>query len=637
MSDPLTDPTRAHSPTDSDPLRSGVLSDTTGSHSQDAVGDESNPLPAFHPPTQPGDLGRLGRYRLLKPLGKGGMGAVYLGYDDVLQRKIAIKVLTPKFAANKIARERFLREARTAASVASPHVVAIIDVDEDLGIPFIAMEYLQGIPLDRYLSTHSKLSLKQVLRIGQEVARGLAAAHAAGLVHRDIKPANLWLEAPHGHVKILDFGLAKETDPQGGADVTQAGQVVGTPAFMSPEQARGDVVDARTDLFCLGIVLYRLCTGKQPFVGPTAMAVLMSVGIDEPTPVRQLNPAVPEALASLIYRLLRKKPADRPQTATDVHADLVALENEKGAAVPEASVVASVSDYVPITVPPQGDRVWEQFDAPTAAGTATTQTDPQRKAVERVPFPWKIVGGVFALLVATLALVAILMDSSKRPQTDMVDADLVRPNPVTPNPPAVLKGDPDRRAAEWVLTLPGNQSVELVGQAQPVTHLGRLPAVPFKVRRIHISSDYTVTDADIRFLQDLTAMDALDFKRTLISDAGMDKLSKIAAAPRLVELSLGTEELTDEGMRPYVAFRALRNVTLTGPHLSHQGIKILQYHCPNLTHLTLDRVKITDWDLAPFCLLRWFMRLEHLGISCPTITPLGLGFLSTWPGLKSIS
>jgi len=635
MSDPLTDPTHAHSRGNSSAAGSNIFSDSAGSQSPDKAGDEDNPLPSFHPPTQPGDLGRLGRYRLRKPLGKGGMGAVYLGYDDVLRRKIAIKVLMPKFAANKVARERFLREARTAASVASPHVVSIIDVDEDLGIPFIAMEYLQGIPLDRYLSTHAKLSLKQVLRIGQEVARGLAAAHAAGLVHRDIKPANLWLEAPHGHVKILDFGLAKETEPQGGADVTQAGQLVGTPAFMSPEQARGDVVDARTDLFCLGIVLYRLCTGKQPFVGPTAMAVLMSIGIDEPPPVRQLNPAVPEALASLIYRLLRKNPADRPQTAADVHADLVALENEKGAAVPDATVVASVSEYIPIAVPPQGDRVWEQFDDPTEIDTATTQADSKRKPVERVPFPWRIVGGVFAVLLATLVFVAILMTPSKRPQDDFADADLVRPNPVVPTP-VTPKVDTDRRVAEWVLGLPGTPSVDLVGQALPVTHLTKLPSIPFKIRRIHVAAEYAVTDADLKYFQDLPSLDSIDFKRSLITDAGVEKLSKIAAAPHLVELSLGTEAVTDEGMRPFVAFRALRNVSLAGPNLSHTGIKILQFHCQNLTHLTLDRVKISDWDLAPFCLLRWFMKLEHLGISCPTITPLGLGFLSTWPGLKSV-
>ncbi len=615
-------------------MRKSVLSDSTGSLTGDGVVNDADALPSFHPPTQPGDLGHLGRYRILKPLGKGGMGAVYLGFDDVLQRKIAIKVLSPKFAANTVARERFLREARTAASVSSPHVVSIIDVGEDLGIPFIAMEYLQGIPLDRYLATHSKLSLKQVLRIGQEVSRGLAAAHAAGLVHRDIKPANLWLEAPHGRVKIVDFGLAKETEPQAGGDVTQAGQVVGTPAFMSPEQARGDAVDARTDLFCLGIVLYRLCTGHQPFVGPTAMAVLMSVGIDEPPPVRQLNPAVPEALATLIYRLLRKKPAERLQTATDVHAALVAIEDGKSEIVPEATAVASGSgDYIPIAVPAQGDRVWEQFDGTSTGSTTTTEADNHRKPVARASFPWRIVGGVLAALLATLTLVAILISMPKRPVEYLAESDLLpRPNPVTVIAPKV---DHERKAAEWALGLPGNSAVEILG-AGTINHVGRLPATPFKLRRIQISSDYAVTDADLNLLHDLTSLESISFGRTVITDAGMAKLSQFAFAPHLVELSLGTEELTDEAMRSYFAFKSLKIVTLTGPHLTHNGIKILQAHCPLLTHLFLDRVQIRDFDLAPFCLLRWFWKLEHLGISSPPITPFGLGFLTSWHGLKSL-
>ncbi|MBA4189143.1 MAG: hypothetical protein C0467_14190 [Planctomycetaceae bacterium] len=633
MSDPPADPIRTRSAPVPDLLPKSALSDSTCTHTGEGGADVEDAPPAFHPPTQPGDLGRLGRYRILKPLGKGGMGAVYLGFDDVLERKIAIKVLTPKFAANKVARDRFLREARTAASVSSPHVVSIIDVGEDLGIPYIAMEYLQGIPLDRYLATHSKLSLRQVLRIGQEVARGLAAAHAAGLVHRDIKPANLWLEAPHGRVKILDFGLAKETEPQADGGVTQAGQVVGTPAFMSPEQARGDTVDARTDLFCLGIVLYRLCTGHQPFVGPTAMSVLMSVGIDEPIPVRQRSPKVPEALATLIYRLLRKKPAERPQTATEVHATLVAIEDGKSEAVPEATAVPSGSEYIPITVPSQGDRVWEQFDGTLAGNETTTSEETQRKVADRAKFPWLIVGGVLGALLATLALVAFLAYTPKPPAEPYTEPEPTRPH-ITP-PVVIAKADPDRRAAEWALGLPGNSTVEL-SNGTTFHQLGRLPGTPFKLRRIQISADYSVTDTDLSFLQELTGLEGINFGRTVLTDEGIKKLAGFPFAPKLVELSVGTEELSDEAMRSYVAFKALRIVSLTGPHLTHEGIRILLHHCPMLTHLFLDQVQIRSTDLAPFCLLRWFWKLEHLGISCPPITPLGLGYLATWPGLKSL-
>ncbi|MFO0824905.1 MAG: serine/threonine-protein kinase [Gemmataceae bacterium] len=505
MPDPLNDPTRLHLASHLDAPRSAAF-DSTSSQSAGTDNNEPERPPKFHPPTHPGDIGHLGRYRVLKQLGKGGMGAVFLGIDDVLQRKVAIKVLTPKFAAIPIARERFLREARTASAVSSPHVVSIIDVDEDFGNPFIAMEYLQGIPLDRYIATHPKLSVRQVLRIGQEVARGLAAAHEAGLVHRDIKPANLWLEAPHGHVKILDFGLAKETESQGRGDVTQAGQVVGTPAFMSPEQARGDVVDARTDLFCLGIVLYRLCTGEQPFVGPTAMAVLMSVGIDEPPPIRQKNPKVPEALAALIHQMLRKKPDERPQSAIEVHNALVAIEEGKGRIVPEAARAEPTSAIV---VAPQGDRVWEQIDITKASGDETVQAlPPSRKQPEReVKFPWLLVGSALGLLAVVLGVVGYLM-SRPKPMEPYDETEPPRPTPVTPVTP---KSDPERKAAEWILGQPGHPSVEIVGQISPVTNVAKLPTTPFKLRRVSLTREALVTDGDLPLLMDLTGLEAIHF------------------------------------------------------------------------------------------------------------------------------
>ncbi len=242
MSDPLADPSRTQ-PADAPPTAVTA-----------AEGD-----PSLCASPNGADLGRLGRYRVLKRLGAGGMGAVFLAFDDGLRRRLALKVMLPKYAAHPAARNRFLREARTAAAVRSPHVVSIHDVDEDNGVPFIAMEYLEGTPLDRFLTQTSGLTVPQVVRIGREAAAGLAAAHAAGLVHRDVKPANLWLQSPHGKVKLLDFGLAREEvedDP-----LTGTGDVVGTPAYMSPEQARGEHVDSRTDLFSLGVVLYRLCAG----------------------------------------------------------------------------------------------------------------------------------------------------------------------------------------------------------------------------------------------------------------------------------------------------------------------------------------------------------------------------------------
>jgi eukaryotic-like serine/threonine-protein kinase len=233
-----------------------------GESKSDASGGASRGSPvaiSFGPPAAEGEVGTLGPYRVVKELGKGGMGAVYLALDTRLDRKLALKVMLPECAADAEAKERFLREAKAVAKVDHDHVVRIYVTDVLDGIPYIAMQFLQGYPLDEFLKKKGTPSLRNVIRIGRETALGLAAAHKHGLVHRDIKPANLWLEAPAGRVKVLDFGLAKPVGTD--TELTRSGMVVGTPAYMSPEQAAGQKVDHRTDLFSLGAVLYRLCTG----------------------------------------------------------------------------------------------------------------------------------------------------------------------------------------------------------------------------------------------------------------------------------------------------------------------------------------------------------------------------------------
>jgi eukaryotic-like serine/threonine-protein kinase len=275
---------------------------------------------------------RLGPYRVVRQLGRGGMGAVYLAEDVRLRRLVALKVLAPGWAADPSAKDRFLREARAAAAVRHDHVVTIYEVGQEADTPFIAMELLRGATLDSYLAAKGPPEPGQALRIGREVAEGLAAAHAKGLVHRDVKPANVWLEAPAGRVKLLDFGLAQadRTD----ARLTAPGVVVGTPAYMAPEQARGERVDGRSDLFGLGGVLYTLCTGRPPFAGPTTMAVLTALATDRPTPAQALNPDVPPGMSSLIDRLLQKLPEDRSAFAADVARELRALERSLMATAP---------------------------------------------------------------------------------------------------------------------------------------------------------------------------------------------------------------------------------------------------------------------------------------------------------------
>jgi serine/threonine-protein kinase len=275
-------------------------------------------------PQAPDELGRLAHYRVLKVLGQGGMGVVFQCEDTQLERPVALKVMLPEVASDPAARERFLREARACAAVKNDFVVTIYHVGQDRDIPFLAMEFLQGESLDNLLARVGRPAMHEVLRIGWEIAAGLMAAHAHGLIHRDIKPANVWLQSPNGQVKLLDFGLARAAGSR--SNLTHSGEVHGTPEFMSPEQARGQQLDARSDLFSLGAVLYTLCTGARPFQGPSVMAVLTALAVDTPVPVRDRNPDVPQALAELVERLLEKDPAQRPASAGAVRDALLAIE-----------------------------------------------------------------------------------------------------------------------------------------------------------------------------------------------------------------------------------------------------------------------------------------------------------------------
>jgi WD40 repeat protein len=267
------------------------------------------------PPVAPGCLGRLGHYDVGEVVGRGGMGVVLRAVDTKLQRVVAIKVLAPQLAASGTARQRFLREAHAAAAVRDDHVVGIYAVGDEGPVPYLVMEYIAGITLDDRIKQGGPLQVKEVLRIGMQIARGLAAAHAQGLIHRDIKPANILLENGVQRVKLTDFGLARAADD---ASLTQSGVIAGTPMYMSPEQAEGRPVDHRTDLFSLGSVLYAMCTGRPPFRAETTMAVLKRVCEETPRPIREVNPDIPDWLAAVVMKLLAKDPARRVQTAAEV-------------------------------------------------------------------------------------------------------------------------------------------------------------------------------------------------------------------------------------------------------------------------------------------------------------------------------
>ncbi len=298
---------------DSAAAHSGECSTASGSNTP--VPHDDDPCGMLAPPKEPGELGRIGGYRVLSVLGTGGMGVVYRAEDTTLRRIVALKLMRPTLAVSPAARQRFLREARSAAAVRHDHIVTIHQAGEADGIAYLAMELLEGETLEHRLKREPRLPIAEAVRIGREIAEGLAAAHERGLIHRDIKPSNIWLEHGTGRVKLLDFGLARGAE--GDTSLTQSGAIIGTPAYMAPEQVDG-VADARSDLFSLGCVLYRMVTGRPPFSGATTMQVLQAIATCEPEPAERVNPEAAGELSHLVARLLAKVPQKRCATAREV-------------------------------------------------------------------------------------------------------------------------------------------------------------------------------------------------------------------------------------------------------------------------------------------------------------------------------
>jgi len=351
------------------------------------------------PPQAADEIGRLGPYRVLKLLGQGGMGMVFLAEDPKLQRTVALKVMLPAVAVNATAKERFLREARATAAIEHDHIVTIHQVDEDRGMPFLAMQLLKGMSLEDFLkkrkgepgaSATGGITIGQILKLGREIAKGLAVAHERGLIHRDIKPANVWLDATAGgRVKILDFGLARPAAAD--STITQSGMIVGTPAYMAPEQATGQQIDGRADLFSLGVVLYRLCSGRLPWKGETAMGTLMAVATEDPPTIQELNPRIPPKLAALVMQLLAKKPEARPASAKAVVAAIQTIEREQAA--------LQVKVATPIESAPNQWQELSQDDATAPLVTKPIRQGPRRWALVAALL---LAAGGFALLTPIL-------------------------------------------------------------------------------------------------------------------------------------------------------------------------------------------------------------------------------------------
>jgi serine/threonine protein kinase len=582
------------------------------------------------PPQGPGEIGRLGKYRIRRVIRSGGMGIVLEGDDPVLKRRVAIKVMHPRVAADPTARARFLREAEAMARLDHENVVQVFEAAEDptAKVAYLVMPFLQGEPLDARLRREGRLTPAGVVWIGREVAEGLHAAHEQGLIHRDVKPSNIWIDQ-RGNVKLLDFGLARAVDAD--ADLSRHGRVVGTPAYMAPEQARGESVDARADLFALGCVLYRAATGAVPFVGMSSAATMYSIATAAPPDPAAINPAVPVGLANLIKRLLAKDPANRPPSARTVARELAALDRE------EADTV--VRPVVAMTAPPQEDP-WSDIDTPEPGQSSPSVRRPPRPN----RWPIRIAYSVIALAAVGLGIAVyfhrtshgtvvvqaldpiadnglksarleLTSDGGDAPQTflpgqvsrtlptgtyqvsihgkDLV-ADparievrpgqtvfirvrmkppIVHGTPSKKTPP-VAPADPERAAAEWVHGLGGVLGLRVPDA--PVKEIGPkdpLPVGPFTVHSVRLS-EASLSGGLFR-LSGLNDLRVLELTDSRVTDADLAAVGGVTSLKEFAVISIAdpaSVAVTDAGLAHLARLNRLERLILAGQPVSDAGL-----------------------------------------------------------------
>src|SRR5437764_1693906 len=338
-----------------------------------------------------------GRYRIVRKLGTGGMANVYLAEDEVLGRRVAIKILNDRHAGDDQFVERFRREAKNAASLSQQNIVSIYDRGEAEGTYYIAMEYLDGRSLKELILARGPAPMSVAVDYARQILSALRFAHRNGIVHRDIKPHNVLVD-PEGHVKVTDFGIARA----GASQMTEEGSIIGTAQYLSPEQARGTQVDQRSDLYSLGIVLYEMLTGEVPFTGDSPVEIAMKHLSATPPPLRAKRPDIPSSLEMVVLRALAKDPAARYQTADEMDADLervargLAVSRETEEAATTVLAGAAFADGAATTIGP-GLAVTETRPPPPVAPDYFDYAQPPRR---RSIWPWLLA----VLLVAAAAI-----------------------------------------------------------------------------------------------------------------------------------------------------------------------------------------------------------------------------------------
>src|SRR5262245_24438275 len=333
-----------------------------------------------------------GRYELHRRLARGGMADVFLARDQLLDRPVAVKVLFPEFATDPSFVERFRREAQSAANLNHPNIVSVYDWGEEGGTYFIVMEYVDGRSLASILSTEGPLHPQRAAEVTSDIAAALGFAHRNGVIHRDVKPGNV-LISPQGQVKVADFGIARAMGAGSEDNLTQAGSVMGTATYFSPEQAQGSHLDPRSDLYSLGVVLYEMVTGKSPFSGGSPVTIAYKHVQEQPVPPRQVNANVPADLDAIDMKLLAKSPAARYASAEDLRADLRRFRD--GQPVLAAGAMGATQAMAATSAVPA-------YDSTTALPVE------ELPPVERKKRSWLFIAALIALLLLLAGLLFLL-------------------------------------------------------------------------------------------------------------------------------------------------------------------------------------------------------------------------------------
>ena len=530
--------------------------------------DDTGDLNFLSQSTRPDSLGRLGHYEMLQVLGRGGFGIVFRAFDDTLQRVVAIKVMAPQIATLSPARRRFLREARSSAQVRHENVVQVYEVGEQ-PLPYLTMEFIPGETLQQRLDRTGPLDVSEILRIGRQIAEGLAAAHACDLIHRDIKPGNILLEGGSQKAKITDFGLARAADD---ASISQSGIIAGTPMFMAPEQALGHKIDQRADLFSLGSVLYQMASGRPPFRALSALAVLKRVAEEPPRPIPEIIPETPDWLCGIITKLHAKNPDDRFQSAREV-ADLLA---DCEAKLKAKQAVKNVLPASPSAVKPAG-RKW------VAAAVV-------------------LLLSVLTLVATEFAGVTHLFRSRTTPVSEQPSSG---PTPIVKVDPA---RDLDRRAAEYVLSIGGTVGVN--GLDAVIASAAGLPAEAFRLTRIDLGSYQArgaVRDAGLAYVKDCEHLTWLNLNDTHVSDAGLAHLKN---CKNLTNLELVSTRVSDAGLVYVKDCKKLTRLFLIKTRVSDDGLAHLA-GLNKLAELNVQSTMVTTTGLEvlakvlPDCKITW--------------------------------